>query len=166
MEFKRLSDVEVVTEPSKSSNVLIEENGVIKKAPKTAVGGTEADLVFKVGCTGNGHPKYLPQNMTKPTIISGSLENVIDKLENGGIPVVKVQYQAYEMYSGGFINAYGAEYTCETTIYGTDVEFVHEIPKIQEKNVVVISMSTDNPDLIEMTYSLYNTGTSAFYTFN
>jgi hypothetical protein len=38
-EFKRLSDVEVVAEPTESANVLIEENGVIKKAPKTAVGG-------------------------------------------------------------------------------------------------------------------------------
>ena len=38
-EFKRLSDVEVVAEPSESANVLIEEGGVIKKAPKTAVGG-------------------------------------------------------------------------------------------------------------------------------
>lgn len=39
MEFKKLSDVEVVAEPAESANVLIEENGVIKKAPKTAVGG-------------------------------------------------------------------------------------------------------------------------------
>ena len=39
MEFKRLSDVEVVVEPTESANVLIEENGVIKKAPKTTVGG-------------------------------------------------------------------------------------------------------------------------------
>lgn len=38
-EFKRLSDVEVVAEPTESANVLIEENGVIKKAPKDAVGG-------------------------------------------------------------------------------------------------------------------------------
>lgn len=38
-EFKKLSDVEVVAEPTESANVLIEENGVIKKAPKTAVGG-------------------------------------------------------------------------------------------------------------------------------
>jgi hypothetical protein len=39
-EFRKLSDVEVVAEPAESANVLIEENGVIKKAPKTAVGGT------------------------------------------------------------------------------------------------------------------------------
>ena len=38
-EFKSIADVEVVAEPGKSANVLIEENGVIKKAPKTAVGG-------------------------------------------------------------------------------------------------------------------------------
>jgi hypothetical protein len=37
--FKSIADVEVVAEPSESANVLIEENGVIKKAPKDAVGG-------------------------------------------------------------------------------------------------------------------------------
>lgn len=41
--FKKLSDVEVVAEPSESANVLIEEGGVIKKAPKTAVGGKVAE---------------------------------------------------------------------------------------------------------------------------
>lgn len=37
--FKSIADVEVVAEPTESANVLIEENGIIKKAPKTAVGG-------------------------------------------------------------------------------------------------------------------------------
>lgn len=46
-EFKKLSDVDVVAEPAESANVLIEENGVIKKAPKTAVGGgNEPILIF------------------------------------------------------------------------------------------------------------------------
>lgn len=45
MDFKKLSDVEVVAEPSNAANVLIEENGVIKKAPKTAVGGGSGDIV-------------------------------------------------------------------------------------------------------------------------
>lgn len=43
-EFKKLSDVEVVEEPTESANVLIEENGVIKKAPKTAVGGKDIEV--------------------------------------------------------------------------------------------------------------------------
>lgn len=47
-EFKRLSDVEAVAEPAESANVLIEENGVIKKAPKTAVGGMGGSLMVNV----------------------------------------------------------------------------------------------------------------------
>ena len=47
MEFKKLSDVEVVAEPTESANVLIEENGVIKKAPKTAVvGANDGSLII------------------------------------------------------------------------------------------------------------------------
>lgn len=38
-EFKKLADVEIVTEPAETVNILIEENGIIKKAPKTIVGG-------------------------------------------------------------------------------------------------------------------------------
>lgn len=165
MEFKRLSDVEVVAEPTESANVLIEENGVIKKAPKTAVGGAggEADLVFKVGCTGNAHPKLNIDHMTKPTIVSGSLDAVIEKLMNGEIPVVKVQYQAYEVYSGGWTSAYGAEYTCETSIYDTDVMFVHDIPHPMQKNTVVIAMSTDDPNFMEMKIYPYDTQTSGVY---
>lgn len=47
-EFKKLSDVEVIAEPTETANVLIEENGIIKKAPKTAVGGggSEADIII------------------------------------------------------------------------------------------------------------------------
>ncbi len=38
-EFTKLSSVEAVMTPSNDANVLIEEDGVIKKAPKSAVGG-------------------------------------------------------------------------------------------------------------------------------
>lgn len=50
-EFKKLSAVEVVAEPDESANVLIEENGVIKKAPKTAVGGIKVASTAEVGQT-------------------------------------------------------------------------------------------------------------------
>jgi hypothetical protein len=39
--FKSIADVEVVAKPTESANVLIEENGVIKKVPKTEVGGKD-----------------------------------------------------------------------------------------------------------------------------
>lgn len=38
-EFKKLNDVEIVETPIDTANVLIEEDGVIKKAPKSAIGG-------------------------------------------------------------------------------------------------------------------------------
>lgn len=46
-EFKKLSDVEVVAEPTETANVLIEEDGVIKKAPKTAVGGAGGGFIMR-----------------------------------------------------------------------------------------------------------------------
>ena len=42
--FKPIADVEVVAQPTESANVLIEENGVIKKAPMGAGGGHWAML--------------------------------------------------------------------------------------------------------------------------
>ena len=40
MEFKRLGEVTLVEEAVDTANVLIEENGEIKRVPKTEVGGT------------------------------------------------------------------------------------------------------------------------------
>lgn len=48
-EFTKLSDVAVAETPADNSHVLIEEDGVIKKAPKTAVGGGgEPTTVIKI----------------------------------------------------------------------------------------------------------------------
>ena len=43
-EFKKLSAVETVESVGEYANVLIEENGVIKKAPKTVVGGNGGEI--------------------------------------------------------------------------------------------------------------------------
>jgi hypothetical protein len=57
-EFKKLSDVEVVETPTDTANVLIEEDGVIKKTPKTAVGGDGGpDAV--ITSSGYGYPYEL-----------------------------------------------------------------------------------------------------------
>ena len=89
--FKSIADVEVVAEPSESANVLIEENGVIKKAPKTAVGGAggEADLVIRI----NNHPIAVTVNNAADNIeiVSGSVEAVYDTFESGLIPKVEVE---------------------------------------------------------------------------
>ena len=85
--FKSIADVEVVAEPAESANVLIEENGVIKKAPKTAVGGAggEADLVIGI----NNHIE--DATIDNISIVSGSIDAVYDAFENGNFPEVEVQ---------------------------------------------------------------------------
>ena len=73
-EFKRLSDVEVVVEPTESANVLIEEDGVIKKAPKTAVGSKKGGSLMLYPC------------MVDDTIkIDRTYDEIKDVLDNGGV---------------------------------------------------------------------------------
>lgn len=87
--FKSIADVEVVAEPAESANVLIEENGVIKKAPKTAVGGAggEADLVVRIA----GSPSI---KITADTcsIEAGSVEAVFNAIREGRTPNVKMKF--------------------------------------------------------------------------
>lgn len=50
-EFKKLSAVEAVDAVSDAASVLIEENGVIKRAPKSEVGGIKVASTAEVGQT-------------------------------------------------------------------------------------------------------------------
>ena len=61
--FKSIADVEVVAEPAESANVLIEENGVIKKAPKTAVGGAGETLAIFYDFSQGYEPISAPDNL-------------------------------------------------------------------------------------------------------
>lgn len=51
MEFKKLSAVEAVASVSDTASVLIEEDGVIKRAPKGEVGGVKVASTAEVGQT-------------------------------------------------------------------------------------------------------------------
>ena len=86
MEFKRLSDVEVIAEPSESANVLIEEDGVIKKAPKTAVGGgsTEWDAVIDIANDWLNESNYV--------FTSGSYADLKAKILAGEKPNILIKY--------------------------------------------------------------------------
>lgn len=119
-EFKKLSDVEVVETPTDSANVLIEEDGVIKKAPKTAVGGSgEWDAVI---------------DFIDNVYTSGSYATIKAKLDAGDLPKVLLTqatnygddyygyYQAHSaiLSSGGniYINAFCSQYNNRTnTLY-------------------------------------------------
>lgn len=88
LEFKKLSNVEIVEEPSETANVLIEEDGVIKKAPKTAVGGA--------GGTSGHWIMYSNGTITASEGIYEALENL---LENG-VPVCVTTF--YDSQSDSF----------------------------------------------------------------
>jgi hypothetical protein len=88
-EFKKLSDVEVVAEPLETANVLIEENGVIKKAPKTAVGGaggsTEWDAIIDLIEGSSGF-------FDSMELVSGTYEDLKEKIFAGILPNVLMRY--------------------------------------------------------------------------
>lgn len=84
--FRSIADVEVVAELAESANVLIEEHGVIKKAPKTAVGGGETwDAIFEIieGCSGY---------FDSVDIVRGDYQSLKNKIDNGDFPTVLIKY--------------------------------------------------------------------------
>lgn len=99
MEFKKLSDVEIVTELAESANVLIEEDGVIKKAPKTAVGGAGGanwDAIFEVVEGSSGF-------FSSVSLVLGDFDTLASKVRAGTFPKVLIRY-AYDLYSVGVLN--------------------------------------------------------------
>ena len=115
-EFKKLSDVEVVAEPTESANVLIEEDGVIKKAPKTAVGGgsEKPDMVMLLTGELDGTTPF------ELSIIDGAPSAIKAKLAAGESPVVKMKHVrgAYGDYSHS-----RCEYDVYAVTYGEDYWF-------------------------------------------
>lgn len=79
-EFMKLSDVEVVETPTETANALIEENGVIKKAPKSAVGGKPNVYVLEL---------TEEELSSTPIICNTNYDEVLKTLEEGGTVIVK-----------------------------------------------------------------------------
>ena len=109
--FKSIADVEVVAEPAESANVLIEENGVIKKAPKTAVGGgiTEWDAIIDLIEGSSGY-------FASMELVSGSYEDIKEKIFSGILPNVLMRYTngsymtGISKVSGFYCNSYEEEF--------------------------------------------------------
>ena len=87
MDFKKLSEVAKIEEVSDESCVLVEENGVIKRAPKTAVGGNgKYDMVIEY-CDLDyiDGPYYVK-------VVSGSYDVLREKLQNGERPNIRINF--------------------------------------------------------------------------
>lgn len=117
-EFMKLSDVEVVETPTDTANVLIEEDGVIKKAPKTAVGGAstgsvEPDMVITI----NGYSSQVINNGIF-SITDGSVENVFSAFHEGRYPIIKVRFCQNENTA---YTAIREEYNASVCTYGENL---------------------------------------------
>ena len=82
-EFKKLSDVDIVETPSETANVLIEEDGVIKKAPKTAVGGAgsssnEYDMIIHAFF--DEWKDFFEIQESECEIVTGTFEKIAEKI--------------------------------------------------------------------------------------
>lgn len=104
-EFKRLSDVEVIAEPTESANVLIEENGVIKKAPKTAVGGGGDDGNYFISFDGD---RWDDSIQSYPVL--AATENLYQKITDRIAKYLSVQvvFYNYNDWRNGSIRPYNA----------------------------------------------------------
>lgn len=109
--FKSIADVEVVAEPAESANVLIEENGVIKKTPKAAIGGssTEWDAIIEYVDTDDDN--YV-------NLVSGDCMTVGNKIMNDGeAPNIMIRSQTQY---GDF--AYGVERANAVYVVGASIK--------------------------------------------
>ena len=116
--FKSIANVEIVETPTDKANVLIEENGVIKKAPKTAVGGAnkasdEVDFEFTITTYPFSGDIYAEDIV----ITKGSMDNVLQRIRNDELPKVKaiVNYKHGEngciaIINDVYIDWYGSHY--------------------------------------------------------
>ena len=95
VEFKKLAGVDTVETATDAANVLIEEGGVIKRVPKTEVGGSggsEPEVVIIDRNRGTEHIGYVKQKM-------------IDSLDNN-IPTIFYHKLSDGLYLVSSINRY------------------------------------------------------------
>lgn len=103
--FKSIADVEITEKPSESASVLIEEDGEIKRAPKSAVGGTSNSLVMVFSSdewTDKGYRQILvPDNLYE------TVTQIFHNYANTELKLYKAGYDNLEMYNASYINPFG-----------------------------------------------------------
>ena len=143
--FKSIADVEVVAEPAESANVLIEENGVIKKTSKTAVGGEKTDMV--IALTMRLDYDTPTADTTVVSIESGSLEAVAEALRDGRSPVVKCKrYYVTNGFDTSLPVVEGGVYDCDVCYYNGSVGCSF----FASGYCIRIIMNIDDPEYLEV----------------
>lgn len=127
-EFKKLSAVEAVNEVADTANVLIEEDGVIKKAPKNEIGAqadwAEADPSSPAFIKNKPHKELVHEwNFSADDEVYELVENVGDD----------ISWMAYKTEDSDFV----IEYITYSTYYDSDTDEKHIItPYVEQKNII------------------------------
>lgn len=126
-EFKNMATVDVVESVADEATVLIEEGGVIKRAPKSEVGGSEkADLVISFNFT--TIQSFTSEN-TSVSIESGSLDAVVEALRNGRSPIVKCKrFYVVSGFDTSVPFVEGGVYDCDIVYYNGMISISFAIP--------------------------------------
>lgn len=138
--FKRLSDVDIVTETPESANVLAEVDGEIKRVPATGFGGggNEADLVIRC-------EKELASSSDVTTddfvITSGSVDAVWSAIRENRAPVVRIECATYNNSNYQGINH---NYYPVVVYYGSELKMVFNtyMPYYPAGGIYFITLTT------------------------
>lgn len=88
-EFTKLNAVESIEELSASANILVEENGIIKKVSKNLIGGNVSNVTNDYDIIVITNPEELEQySFTPQTIFQSTYEEVLNKMANFKYPKV------------------------------------------------------------------------------
>jgi hypothetical protein len=88
-EFKKLSDVEALTEVPENATVLAEVNGAIKRIPGNGLGGSSSGLVISLDLSGDN------ETFKANSTANMTLADAMAAFQSGtlGTPVIKTTYQ-------------------------------------------------------------------------
>ena len=128
MEFKKLSAVDTVNSPSEDANVLIEEDGIIKKVHASSlIPVVESDPYAAYDCVAVARNDF-----TIAKLVKGDYESLYNKFLNGEIINVLVVMYYYENYDGEG-QPVGSAFTMKNIING-----YHRVETNQDKWLYIV----------------------------
>ena len=117
--FKSIADVEVVAEPTESANVLIEENGVIKRVHKDEVGGgVKKELIYEWNFSADDEVTEIIEN------VDDDLTWLLEKSDTVGWEMEFITYAQYDAFNDdGVYYDTVTDDTLTTVTYATDTNY-------------------------------------------
>lgn len=148
LEFKNMATVDVVESVADEATVLIEEDGIIKRAPKSEVGGSGEEVDMVINFLAPAKINSQTSENVSVSIESGSLGIVTEALRAGRPPVVKCKRYCV---TNGFDTSYpiveGGVYDCDVIYYNGGISMSFTVPY---KYMFRIVMDINDPEYLQV----------------